>query len=65
MAFLDELALNATKNNVGVVIYSGNDDALVAHTGSQGTVSSHLVSIYIAFTDTLISVVIQVRMHSV
>ena len=36
IAFLDELAMNATKNNVGVVIYSGNDDTLVSHRGSEG-----------------------------
>ncbi|KAI0344359.1 alpha/beta-hydrolase [Trametopsis cervina] len=35
MAFLDDLATNASKNNVGVVIYSGNDDSLVAHISSQ------------------------------
>ena len=36
IAFLDDLAANATKNNVGVVIYSGNDDTLVSHRGSEG-----------------------------
>ncbi|KAL4244407.1 Carboxypeptidase [Abortiporus biennis] len=35
MVFLDELATNASQKNVGVVIYSGNDDSLVAHTGSE------------------------------
>ncbi|KZP30619.1 alpha beta-hydrolase [Athelia psychrophila] len=35
MAFLSELATNATKHNVGVVIYSGNDDSLVSHRGSE------------------------------
>ncbi|KAI0798571.1 Alpha/Beta hydrolase protein [Irpex lacteus] len=33
--FLDELATNATERGVGVVIYSGNYDSLVAHLGSQ------------------------------
>ena len=33
---MDDLAANATKNNVGVVIYSGNDDTLVSHWGSEG-----------------------------
>jgi carboxypeptidase D len=36
MAFLTELATNATMHNVPIVIYSGNDDALVAHRGSEG-----------------------------
>jgi carboxypeptidase D len=37
MAFLTELATNATKHNVSVVIFSGNDDSLVAHRGSEGS----------------------------
>jgi carboxypeptidase D len=37
MAFLTELATNATKHNMGIVIYVGNDDSLVAHRGSEGT----------------------------
>ena len=36
MVFLTELATNATEKGVHVIIYSGNDDSLVAHTGSQG-----------------------------
>ncbi|KAJ3488637.1 hypothetical protein NLI96_g2695 [Meripilus lineatus] len=35
MAFLNELATNTTKHNIGVIIYSGNNDALVAHRGSE------------------------------
>ncbi|TCD69154.1 hypothetical protein EIP91_008631 [Steccherinum ochraceum] len=35
MAFLDELATNATNRNVSILIYSGNDDSLVAHRGSE------------------------------
>ncbi|EPQ51722.1 alpha/beta-hydrolase [Gloeophyllum trabeum ATCC 11539] len=35
MAFLTDLATNATAKNVSVVIYSGNDDSLVAHRGSE------------------------------
>ncbi|KZP30592.1 alpha/beta-hydrolase [Athelia psychrophila] len=35
MAFLSELATNASKHNIGVVIYSGNDDSLVPHRGSE------------------------------
>ncbi|KAK7685690.1 hypothetical protein QCA50_011034 [Cerrena zonata] len=40
MAFFDELAANATKNNVSVVIYSGNDDSLVPHRGSEVTIQN-------------------------
>ncbi|KAJ8597488.1 alpha/beta-hydrolase [Rhizopogon salebrosus TDB-379] len=35
MAFLTELATNATAQGISVVIYSGNDDSLVPHLGSQ------------------------------
>ncbi|TFK46518.1 alpha/beta-hydrolase [Heliocybe sulcata] len=35
MAFLTDLATNATERNVSVVIFSGNDDSLVAHRGSE------------------------------
>lgn len=35
MAFLSELATNASAKNVGIVFYSGNDDALVGHKGTQ------------------------------
>lgn len=39
MAFADALAANATTKGVKIVIYSGNDDALVTHRGSEGTTS--------------------------
>ncbi|KAH9951151.1 alpha/beta-hydrolase [Amylocystis lapponica] len=35
MAFLTDLASNATARNVSIVIYSGNDDTLVSHRGSE------------------------------
>ncbi|OSD08204.1 alpha/beta-hydrolase [Trametes coccinea BRFM310] len=35
MAFFDDLATNATRKNVGVLLYSGNDDALVSHRGTE------------------------------
>ncbi|RDX43775.1 alpha/beta-hydrolase [Lentinus brumalis] len=35
MVFLTELAANASDHGVRVVIYSGNDDALVSHRGSE------------------------------
>ncbi|KAI8996599.1 alpha/beta-hydrolase [Trametes punicea] len=36
MAFLTELATNATAKHVSVVLYSGNDDSLIAHRGTEG-----------------------------
>ncbi|KAI0694640.1 alpha/beta-hydrolase [Cerioporus squamosus] len=35
IAFLSELAANASANNVSIVFYSGNDDALVQHHGTE------------------------------
>ncbi|THH00620.1 hypothetical protein EW026_g1956 [Hermanssonia centrifuga] len=35
MTFLSELAANASERNVGVLIYSGNDDSLVSHRSSE------------------------------
>ncbi|KAI0675833.1 alpha/beta-hydrolase [Trametes maxima] len=35
MAFLTELATNATAHNVSVILYSGNDDSLVPHRGTE------------------------------
>lgn len=35
MAFLSDLASNATEQQIAIVIYSGNDDSLVPHLGSQ------------------------------
>ncbi|KAF9525357.1 Alpha/Beta hydrolase protein [Crepidotus variabilis] len=36
ISFFDALATNATKNNIGIHLISGNDDALVAHFGTEG-----------------------------
>lgn len=36
MAFLTDLAANATEQGLNIIIYSGNDDSLVPHLGSQG-----------------------------
>jgi carboxypeptidase D len=36
VTFFTDMATNATKANLGVVIYSGNDDMLVPHWGSEG-----------------------------
>jgi hypothetical protein len=35
MVFLTELATNATKNDVKIVLYSANNDALIAHLGTE------------------------------
>ncbi|KAJ6536096.1 Alpha/Beta hydrolase protein [Mycena capillaripes] len=35
MVFLSELAANASAHGVGIVFYSGNDDSLVAHRGTE------------------------------
>jgi len=35
MAFLTDLATNATEHNMTIIIYSGNDDSLVPHLSSQ------------------------------
>ncbi|KAJ7240373.1 Alpha/Beta hydrolase protein [Mycena haematopus] len=35
MVFLSELAANASAQNVGIIFYSGNDDSLVAHRGTE------------------------------
>lgn len=36
MAFLTELADNATKHGISIIMYSGNDDSLVPPRGSEG-----------------------------
>ena len=35
MAFLTDLATNATAHGVHVILYSGNDDSLIAHRGTE------------------------------
>ncbi|KAJ7307024.1 Alpha/Beta hydrolase protein [Mycena albidolilacea] len=40
MNFLSELATNATAHNVSVILYSGNDDALIAHRGTEVTIQN-------------------------
>lgn len=35
MVFLTDLATNATAKNVSVILFSGNDDALVSHLGTE------------------------------
>lgn len=36
MTFFTELATNATKHNVAIVTYVGNDDGISGHFGTQG-----------------------------
>lgn len=38
MTFLSDLATNATKQDIGFVFYSGNNDALIAHRGTEVTI---------------------------
>lgn len=38
--FLSELAANASTRGVGIVIYSGNDDSLVAHRGTEVSIQN-------------------------
>lgn len=38
MTFLTDLATNASKQNIGVVMYSGNNDGLIAHRGTEITI---------------------------
>ncbi|KAL4265511.1 Carboxypeptidase [Pleurotus pulmonarius] len=40
MVFLTDLATNATAKNVSVILFSGNDDALVSHLGTEITIQN-------------------------
>ncbi|KAH9913998.1 alpha/beta-hydrolase [Epithele typhae] len=40
MVFLTDLATNASAQGIQVVLYSGNDDSLVAHRGTEGAYSN-------------------------
>jgi carboxypeptidase D len=35
MVFLDELMADASQHGVSVILYSGNDDSLISHFGTQ------------------------------
>ena len=37
--FLDELATNATARNVSIIVYSGNNDLIISHRGSEGALA--------------------------
>ncbi|KAK7039320.1 carboxypeptidase [Favolaschia claudopus] len=40
ITFLSELAANASKHDVGIVLYVGNDDLLVAHRGIEAVIQN-------------------------
>ncbi|KAF8144926.1 alpha/beta-hydrolase [Mycena galopus ATCC 62051] len=40
MVFLSDLATNASRLGVGIVFYSGNDDSLVAHRGTEAVIQN-------------------------
>jgi len=48
MAFLTDLATNITAHDMAVIIYSGNDDSLVPHFGSQSRFPSQSLSLQLA-----------------
>ena len=43
--FLDELATNATARNVSIIVYSGNNDLLISHRGSEGMFGAFVISV--------------------
>lgn len=43
MVFLTQLATNATARGVSIVLYSGNNDALIAHRGTESQSSRLLL----------------------
>ena len=45
VAFLDELATNATERGVKVVVYVGNDDSVVPHVSSESELTMTLTSL--------------------
>lgn len=53
MVFLDELATNATANNISIIVYSGNSDLLVSHRGSEGVLTPNVPHLFIFFVDGL------------
>lgn len=61
MAFLSELASNASAKNVSIVFFSGNDDSLVQHRGTQGELLSFELCARCSWD---VSVVIQVEIRN-
>lgn len=52
MAFMTELATNASREGVHIIIYEGNDDSLVAHRGLQGQYT-YLLTLHESVVDRL------------
>jgi len=48
MAFLTDLAKNMTAHDMAVIVYSGNDDSVVPHFGSQSKFVSQSLSLQLA-----------------
>lgn len=40
MVFLTEMATNASEHGLSVILYSGNDDTLIEHRGTEGLLNS-------------------------
>ena len=60
MAFLDELAANATEHGIKFVFYSGNDDSFITHFGTEGT--PHTVC-HLDFADPPLLVVVVIQVY--
>ncbi len=60
MAFLSELATNASAKNVSMIFYSGNDDSLVPHRGTEGSchffIITHQLCLFLIFCAVVIQV---------
>lgn len=59
MAFLTDLATNASNHGVAVLIYSGNDDSLVSHISSESKHLYHFSNFPLLTSRESLSVVIQ------
>jgi len=59
MVFLDELATNATARNVSIIVYSGNNDLIISHRGSEGALA-HPLNNFGSHDSRLLPVAIQV-----
>lgn len=47
MAFLTDLATNATAHDMTIIIFSGNDDSLIPHLGSEGRLPIALIGMWL------------------
>lgn len=56
MVFLTELASNASAHNISVVIYSGNNDFIAAHTGSESMLTTHSRGAAISYGRLLVAI---------